>query len=93
MSSLDEISRAIGALEAQNAMILRSQERHNAETDAIRTDLQTLSTDMQVVKKGVKDFEPVAKKVRQWEQRAVGMSLLGGLVGSWVLAQFRGWFG
>lgn len=48
---------------------------------------------MQVVKKDVSDFKPVAKKVSQWEQRGLGIGVAGGFVGSWVLTHFKGWFG
>lgn len=93
MSSLDEISAAIGELRAQTTVLLRLQERHSDETADIRLELQTVSTDLKIVKQDVATFKPAAKKVEKWEQRAVGMSVLGGLFGSGVLAwlKSKGW--
>lgn len=93
MSSFDEISRAIGALEAQNALILDAQRVHSTEATRIRDEIRSLGADLKVVKADVAAFKPAAKKVERWEQRAVGVGLFSGLVGGGVLAYIRGKLG
>lgn len=93
MPSLDDISAAIGALRAQTDHLMRAQEKHSEETTEIRREMQTVSADLRVVKADVAAFKPAAKKVEKWEQRAVGMSLLSGFLGSGALAwlKSKGW--
>ena len=87
------MSRAIGALQAQTDLLLETQRAHNHETRAIRDDLQSVKTDIAVIRKDVADFAPAARKVRKWEQRAVGMSLFGGVSGAVLIAYIRGKLG
>ena len=93
MSSLNEISRAIGALQERTDHLIKQTEHHATETAVIKGELHTIKADMAIVKKDVSDFKPAAKKIAKWEQRAIGVSVVSGFVGSWILAHIRGWLG
>jgi hypothetical protein len=82
MSSLDEISKAIGVLEERTRGI-----------PALTGEIAVIKSDLSMVKQDVSDFKPAARKIAKWEQRAIGVSLVSGFVGSWLLAHIRGWLG
>ena len=91
MASLDEVSLAIGELKSLTAQLVKQTDAHEKETKRIGDDLKTLSADMKVVKSDVSAMKPVVRKVQNWEQRAIGVSLIGGLFGGGVLASIKGW--
>lgn len=93
MPSLDEVSRAIGALQAQTKALTDAQEKHGAETTAMRKDVADMKTSLALIETNVKSFAPAAKKIQKWEQRAIGVSLVGGLLGGTALAYIRGKLG
>jgi chromosome segregation ATPase len=92
MDRLDQIFHAIGRLEAQTEEIGRKQDEHSVETKAVREDLGELKASLTQVKAEVATAMPVVKRVQKWEQRVLGISLVGGLFGGGLLAQIKGWF-
>lgn len=93
MASLDEVSLAIGALQAQNAQLLKHAEDHERVTATLTRKVAEVSTKVDGLKTDMATVMPVVKEVQNWKQRAIGLSLVGGLVGGGLLAQIKGWFG
>lgn len=95
MTSLDEVSLEIGRLQAQTAQLLTHALDHERETRVIRQELATVAAKVDGVKRDVATVMPVVRRVQNWHQRAIGMSLVGGAVGSvvTVFARFKGWIG
>lgn len=100
MASLDEVSVAIGALTSdtrtltvETKKLVDKAETHGLETKMIRLQLEDLVRDLSSVKKDVEEFKPIARKVRNWEQRALGVSLVAGFSGGGALAWLKGVFG
>lgn len=92
MRELDEISLAIGALQSTSAQLLKLAEDHERETATLRREVQGVSTKVDGLKKDMATVMPVVRRVQNWHQRAIGISLVGGLLGGWF-AQIKGWFG
>lgn len=90
---LHGLYRAIGALEAQNAVLLRRSADHDEETKLIREGISELKVSVAGVRADLATAMPVVRRVQKWEQRAIGISLVGGLLGGGLLAQIKGWFG
>lgn len=91
MASIDEVSFAIGELRGQSATLIRASREHAVETKMIRLQLQDVLDELKSVKSDVTEMKPVVGRVKKWEQRAIGLSLLGGLSGiGGLIAWFRG---
>lgn len=93
MDRLDQIFRALGRLEAQNEEIVRKQEEHNEETRALREDVSAVKLSISSMQTELKEAMPVVNRVQKWEQRVIGVSLVGGLLGGGLFAKIYGWFG
>lgn len=93
MSSLDEISRSIGVLQAQVAALATQQTAHVGEAARIRDQVTEMTVCMRQIQVDVAEFKPAARKIQKWEQRGIGIGLFGGLIGSWIAFHFKGWFG
>lgn len=85
MASLDEISQAIGSLQA-NVTFLTVQVAPIAD---LKADVSDIKDDMAAMR-------PVVKKVERWEQRIIGISAVVSaiitIVGTGLLAKIKGWF-
>ncbi len=92
MSSIDQVSAAIGGLTNQSATLLRKAEENDRDMKDIKAKLEALKSSVASVEIDVAAFKPIATKVQTWEQRAIGMSLVGGLFGGGALSWFKGWF-
>lgn len=92
MSSIDQVSAALGGLTNQSAALLRKAEENDRDMKEIKADIAALKTSVATLKTDVASFAPVARKVQVWEQRAIGMSLLSGTFGGGAFAWFKGWF-
>jgi len=74
LSSIDEVSHAIGALEASVANLTRLVGTNNALTEAVRDDVARLKTDVAAIKHDVGSMQPIVRKVEKWEQRVAGVA-------------------
>ena len=91
---LGMIYRAIGALESQGRELLRRANEHDAETKVLNRNVICLTHSVADLEKEVTTtVMPVVRDVQNWKQRAIALSLVGGMFGTWLLAQVKGWFG
>ncbi len=91
--NLGDIFREVGALKERTDILLKRAEDHEEETKAVRAGIASLSTAVLQMQSNLDTAMPVVKRVQAWEQRAIGISLIGGLFGGAVLTQIKGWFG
>lgn len=74
MSTIDEVSRAIGALQASVTHLSSLVATNNEVTEAVREDVAKLKTDVATIKADVGLMKPVVRKVEKFEQRVLGVS-------------------
>lgn len=93
---IDEISRAIGSLEAQLGNLTDMLTKHVATSEATRRTMHKLEEDVRTMKEDVAEMRPVIKKVERWEQRALGISAgvsaVVAIIGVNLADKLRGWF-
>lgn len=91
--NLSDLYSRLGAMEAQNVILLSKAGDHDAETKAIQAGISDLKSSIEGIKSDLATAMPVIRRVQKWEQRAIGISLVGGLFGGGLLAQIKGWWG
>lgn len=74
---MDDVSRAIGSLEASVQSIKEGQVDVTTSVKAVEDHIHTLKQDVAIIKTTLQEIGPAAKKINNWEQRMLG---IGGLM-------------
>lgn len=91
---MDDVSRAIGALEASVKAVVKNQVEIQAAVKAVENDISSVKVDTAFIKLSLSQIGPAAKKLNNWEQRMIGIGLLvassGGIV-TLFLTSLKDW--
>jgi prophage DNA circulation protein len=74
---MDDVSRAIGALEASVRDIKEGQATVTATVKEVEKHIHTVKSDVVIIKTALAEIGPAAKKINNWEQRMLG---IGGIM-------------
>lgn len=91
---MDDVSRAIGALESSVKAIKEGQVEVTGSVRSMEDDISVVKQDVAVIKVMMQDIAPSAKKINNWEQRMLGIGMLvasGGGIAALVLTRLRDW--
>lgn len=95
MSTLDEVSTAIGGLEAQMGIALAMLERREITGETLRSEVRQLQEDVRSIKADVAAITPIAQRFEKFEQRVAGIAALVGavvsLIGMGIVEKIRSW--
>lgn len=82
MGSMDEISRAIGSLEASVQDIAKNMEDQSSKIDQLSTSVTTLVTKVQQTDKDVSELKPSVDKLNAAHHKMLGIVAVISFVGT-----------
>lgn len=91
---MDDVSRAIGALEASVKAVAANQVAIQESVKTVEDDISAVKVDTAFIKLALSEIGPAAKKINNWEQRMVGMGLLMAFLGgtaTLLLTKLKDW--
>lgn len=91
---MDDISRAIGSLEASVKAVAASQDTLQKHVKTMEDDISTVKVDTAFIKLSLSELGPAARKINNWEQRMIGVGLVvasGGGVATLLLTKLKDW--
>lgn len=95
MPTLDEVSTAIGGLEAQMVIALAMLEHREASSETLRGDVRQLQEDVRSMKEDLAAIKPIAQRFEKFEQRVAGVAAAVGaivsLIGVGIVEKVRTW--